>query len=123
MNQNLKNIYITYSQFKNLIFGFLPKMKKKSFKNEIIFVISFIIENYGDTGFCLFINNYINITIDFDTIFEFLYTKYFFKTAFESIYLLEYKIYIFIDNLEIMRFTGKIQRLRLLIKYQKKVLT
>ena len=114
INQNFEKIYITYSQFKNLIFEFLSKIEKKFFKNEIIFkieiifIILFIIENYNNARFCLFINNYINIISNFDIIFEFLYIKYFFKTAFELIYLSKHKIYIFINNLKIMKFIEKI---------------
>ena len=126
INQNFKKTYIIYSQFENLIFKFLSKIKKKSFENKIIFkikiifIILFIIENYNDAKFCLFINNYINATTNFDIIFEFLYIKYFFKTTFKSIYLSKYKIYIFINNLKIIKFIEKVQRLYLLIKYRKK---
>ena len=85
MNQNFKKIYIIYSQFKNLIFEFLSKIEKKFFKNkiifkiEIIFIMLFIIENYNDARFCLFINNYINIIMNFNIIFEFLYINFFLK--------------------------------------------
>ena len=110
MSQSLKRVYVTYSQFENLIFEFLSKMKKESFENEIIFkieitfVMLFIIGDYSDAGFCLFINDYMNIITNFDVIFEFLHTKYFFKTTFELVYLSKHKIYIFINNLKMMRF-------------------
>ena len=58
----------------------------------------------------------------FDNIFNFFYYKYFLKITFESIYLLDYKIYIFMNFFKIIKFTRGIKRLRFLIKYCERVM-
>ena len=58
----------------------------------------------------------------FKAIFNFLYYKYFLYIAFDLVYLLEKKIYIFIDSLKIVGFTSSRNRLRSLAKYKKKAI-
>ena len=43
--------------------------------------------------------------------FNFLYYEYFSRIAFSSVYLSGYKMYIFTDLLEIIRFTGSVEEL------------
>ena len=59
---------------------------------------------------------------NFDTIFNLLYTKYFFKVIFKSIYLSNSKIYIFIDSLEMIKFIEGAKGLRSSTKHREKIM-
>ena len=85
-------------------------------------VISLIIENYNNATFFFFINNHIKFIKTFDNMFNFLYYKYFSKITFESMYLSEYKIYIFMNFFKMIRFIKDIEELRSLIKHYKRVI-
>lgn len=68
------------------------------------------------------INNYIDFVKIFNYIFRFLYIKYFSRMAFDLIYFFDYKIYILIDSLKIIKFINNFKDLRLIIKYREKVI-
>ena len=55
---------------------------------------------------------------DFDSMFTFLHKKYFFRVAFDLIYLSESKTYIFAKNLELLDFHNNTQDLRLSLKHR-----
>jgi len=73
-------------------------------------------------GFSSFVNNYNGTTIDFDTIFDFLYTKYFPRAIFGPIYLTSKKYYFFIANLDFIGFTRGINSIRPSTKYRDRIL-
>lgn len=60
------------------------------------------------------------MTITFNTMYIFLYNRYFFRVAFELVYLLKKKIKAFIDTLELLGFKKSYGRLKPSAKYQKK---
>ena len=66
-------------------------------------------------------NNYIVSIINFKTIYEFLLNQYFFKIAFESIYLSKSKTHLFANNLKLLKFENNIKRIRFSIKYREKI--
>jgi len=52
----------------------------------------------------VFIDDYAVATIEFKVLFRFLYKDYFPRVVFRPVYLFEYKTFVFIDNLELLRF-------------------
>ena len=81
-----------------------------------------IINNYRKLFFYPFIDNYIGAAINFNTLFDLLYIRYFLKVAFKPIYLSGYKIYIFTDSLEMVGFIGSTEGLRPSTRYRQKVI-
>ena len=63
-----------------------------------------------------------NIVEDFNDIFHFLYTKYFSKIIFNSIYLSNHKTYIFTNILEMIKFIEKTEGLKSIIKHRLKII-
>ena len=116
MGQGLKGACATYSQFGDLTFEPLSKIEDV----EVMFTI---IDDQGKTTFCLFMNNHMNVVEFFDDMFRFLSTLYFPRVAFESIYLQEYKTYMFMNFLKMMRFTEGVEGLRPSVKHRDKMLS
>ena len=81
-----------------------------------------LISIYKNLAFTLFIDNYIRVAEDFNSLFNLLYTKYFPRVVFSPIYLALYKTKVFIDTLEIVGFTRGIDGLRLATKYREKAI-
>ena len=79
------------------------------------------IERFINYTFQIFINDYSIVIKNFDFIFTFLYKKYFSRVVFEFIYFIEFKIYVFFDNLELLDFQKNIINLRPFFKYRKKI--
>ena len=98
MNQELKEAFHIYAQFENLIFDSLSK-NVKGVKKMFTLIKRFI--NYV---FQIFMNDYSIIIKDFNFMFAFLCKKYFSRIAFEFIYLVKFKIYIFFNNFELLNF-------------------
>ena len=84
--------------------------------------MSSIIENYDNITFTLFMNDYMRFIKIFNDMFNFFYYKYFLRITFESMYLLKYKIHMFINFLEIIRFTKNIKKLKSSIKHRERVI-
>jgi len=81
-----------------------------------------LISTYENLAFTLFIDNYVRVAEDFNSLFNLLYTKYFPRVVFSPIYLALYKTKVFIDTLEIVGFTRGIDGLRLATKYREKAI-
>ena len=58
----------------------------------------------------------------FNNIFNFFHYKYFSRITFESMYLLKYKTYIFINFFKIIRFIKDIEKLKSLIKHRERII-
>ncbi len=84
--------------------------------------MSTFIKDYKKYLFAIFINNYNASKAIFEILFKFFYEQYFFKCVFDSIYLLDYKIQLFLNSLEILEFEESTSKLRSLLKYKKKIL-
>jgi len=81
-----------------------------------------LISTYKNLAFTLFIDNYIRVAEDFNSLFNLLYTKYFPRVVFSPIYLALYKTKVFIDTLEIVGFTRGVDSLRLATKHREKAI-
>ena len=81
-----------------------------------------IIKYYKASLFAVFINDYSGAGNNFNALFDFLYTIYFSKIAFNLVYLAEYKTFVFINNLLMLKFKKNKKKIRLLIKYRAKIL-
>ena len=119
MGQGLKGACTTYSQFGDIVFEPLLKVTGKDPKPAIPSIIGL----QERSAFTLFIDNYIAGAEDFDSIFDFLYRRYFPRVAFGPIYLASKKTQVFVDSLEIVRFSGGIDGLRPAAKYIQKAIS
>jgi len=81
-----------------------------------------LISTYKNLAFTLFIDNYVRVAEDFNSLFNLLYTKYFPRVVFSPIYLALYKTKVFIDTLEIVGFTRGVDSLRLAAKHREKAI-
>jgi hypothetical protein len=108
MRQGLKEASYTYLQFIDLVFGFL-------LKTNLVVATLLIISTFANRGFSSFMNDYIGRFVDFDSLFEFLYKKYFLRIAFGPVYLSEQKTKAFIDTLDLIGFTKSVKELRPLV--------
>ena len=98
MGQGLKGAPHTYAQFSDLVFGPLPPNDKGVAR------MGTLIGNHGDHAFAVFMDDHAASADDFDTLFDFLYTRYFPRVAFGPVYLSGAKTHIFSDNLELLGF-------------------
>ena len=118
MRQGLKGSLYTYSQFTNLIFGYIPIgdiiYNSRSYR---VGPFPTIIRDHSNWLFSLFIDNYIGGIMDYKNIFTILYKVYFPQIIFSPIYLSPGKTFLFIDSLNIVGFTRSTNRIRLLVKY------
>jgi len=81
-----------------------------------------LISTYKNSAFTLFIDNYVRVAENFNSLFNLLYTKYFPRVVFSPIYLALYKTKVFIDTLEIVGFTRGVDSLRLAAKHREKAI-
>ena len=115
INQDLKDSSHTYVQFSNLMFDSL-------FSNDEKVVKMFnLIENHKKQAFLMFMNDHEASTIDYDSMFNFLHTRYFFKCAFELMYLFEYKTQMFSNNLKMFSFQNNVSELKSSMKHSNKI--
>ena len=91
-------------------------------KIKIMNIMFLIIEEHNNVTFIFFINDHMRSVKFFDEMFNFLYFKYFFRIAFNSIYLLNYKIYMFINSFEMIKFIDNLKNLRFFVKHHKRVM-
>ena len=98
----MKKALQIYFQFFNLIFNSLL------FNDKSVIRMSILIKNYKDYIFIIFINDYKDFIKIFDTLFKFLYKKYFSRYIFEFVYLIEFKISLFANNLKMLEFEENI---------------
>lgn len=82
-----------------MVFGYFPI-------TAIIASQMLLIGDYDDWGFSLFIDDYIEVAISFEGIFDFLHEYYFLWTSFRPVYLAPHKNFIFIGQQDFVRFTG-----------------
>ena len=67
-------------------------------------------------------DDYIGVGTLFEKLFDFLYNIYFPRVAFGLIYLAGRKTHVFVDSLEIVRFIGGANSLRLAMKYRERAI-
>jgi hypothetical protein len=100
MRMNLIESSHTYTQFTNLIFDLLSAIENFSAQDTII-------KDHEKTIMTSFVNNHLNVEINFEILFNFLHERYFSKATFEFIYLNSKKIIEFIEKLNMIDFTRK----------------
>jgi hypothetical protein len=66
--------------------------------------------------------NHLNVEINFEILFDFLHERYLSKTTFEFIYLNSKKIIAFIEELNMINFTKRLNELKSSIKHRIKIL-
>ena len=93
----LKGAIYTYAQFIDLVFRLIPLVRS-------YLQLPLIIGNYRLVIFSPFIDNYNSLGESFDTLFDFLYRRYFLQIAFGLVYLAEQKVRVFLTSLELIRF-------------------
>ena len=107
----MKRASFTYAQFSNLIFESLSSNDK-----EIIKMLT-LIEDHKDYAFIVFMNDHESSIIIYDALFQFFYKRYFSRCAFESVYLIKFKILMFINILKMLKFEKSVEDLRSFIKH------
>jgi hypothetical protein len=115
MRMNLIESLHTYAQFTNLVFDFLSTIEDFSTQDTII-------KNHEKAIMTSFVNDYSDVEISFEILFNFLHERYFSKAIFEFIYLNSKKTIIFIEKLNIIDFTEKSNELKSSIKHRIKIL-
>lgn len=93
MGQGLKGAAATYSQFGDMIFGSISRTK--SIKASLS-----LIGSHLTSTFTLFMDDHMTAEESFETLLEFLHTRYFPKVAFEPVYLAPHKTFVFTDTLK-----------------------
>ena len=91
MEHGLKSASHTYVQYLDLMFGHLLPDNEGTNKYKLL------IRDYGNAVFAPFVDDHVGLATTFDTMFEFLHTKYFPKCAFGPIYLTLKKTHVFTD--------------------------
>lgn len=110
MGQGLKGAPHTYSQFTDLVFGPLPA-------SSISPALPSIIGNQENSGFSPFMDDHLGGFTDFNAQFDFLHQHYFPRIAFGPVYLSGSKTFAFMENLELIGFTGSSEGLRPSVKH------
>lgn len=114
MEQRLKGVAHTYSQFINTVFGPLPKVQN-------ILQVPTLIGVCQKNLFGVYIDNHIGVAKTFDAMYIFLYNSDFSRIAFGLVYLSKKKTRAFIDTLEPLGFEKSCGRLRPSAKHQDKI--
>ena len=104
-----------YLRITDLVFGPLPP------NSEGVPRLSTLIGNHGNHAFSVFMDDHAASSVDFDTLFDFLHTRYFPRVIFGPVYLAGSKTHVFADNLELLGFQGDADGLRPSLKLRKKV--
>ena len=115
MGQGLKGAPHTYAQFSDLVFGPL-------LKTALIPRMPSLIGNQGTSFFAVFMDDHSAAGDDFDSLFDFLHTKYFSRVVFGPVYLAGHKTFVFTDNLSMLGFEGNGEGIRPSVKYRTKIL-
>ena len=115
MGQGLKGAPHTYAQFTDLVFGPLPA------NAEGVPRMPSIIDTYEKSAFRVFMDDHAGSATDYDTMFEFLSTKYFPRVAFGPVYLAGAKTFVFTNQLDVLGFQGSADGIRPSIKHREKV--
>ena len=89
--------------------------------DEKVVRMSNLIDDYGKQAFSVFMNDHEVSAIDYDSMFDFLHIRYFFKCAFESVYLFEHKTQMFSNSLKMFDFQNNASRLKSLMKHTNKI--
>ena len=115
MGQGLKGSPHTYAQFTDLVFGPLPRTESQK-------RLPTLIGNHGATAFSVFMDDHAAAADDYETLFEFLHTRYFPRVVFGPVYLSGEKTHVFADSLEMVGFQGNAEGLRPSIKHREKII-
>lgn len=84
--------------------------------------MSFLLDRHAKHAFQIFMNDHVDVVFDFESMYIFLAKQYFSRIAFESIYLLGQKTYVFVSNLELLEFEDNSNNVRSSLKHFEKVL-
>ncbi len=114
MSQGLVGAPHTYSQFSDMIFGYL-------LKTQATLAQSSLIGDHDDWGFSLFMDDYIGVAISFEVMFDFLHHYYFPRAIFGPVHFTPYKTFIFTDQLDLVGFTSDKNRLRSSMKQRERI--
>lgn len=114
MGQGLKGACATYSQFGDIVFGPLPKTAAQE-------AFPSLIGQHEKCAFTLFMDDHMAAGETFESLFDFLHTKYFPRVSFGPIYLAGHKTHVFTDTLEMVGFTGGVDGLRPAAKHRNTV--
>ena len=115
MVQGLKRAPHTYSQFTDLVFGPLPPNDDGAPRMPTL------IGDNGDVAFAAFMDDHGASATDYDTLFDFLHTRYFPRVAFGPVYLSGHKKQLFSGGLELLGFQGSEEGLRPSLKHREKI--
>ena len=88
MGIGLKRASQTYAKFEDLTFGHLPATEDEPEQKTIL-------KDHGKTGFSIFADDHIGAATSFQSMFDFLHTKYFPCCAFGPVYLVPKKTHVF----------------------------
>ena len=116
MNQNFKKNSFIYAQFSNLIFDSL------SFNDVDVIKIITMIDDHDELIFAIFMNDHETSITNYEILFNFLHIQYFLKCVFDSIYLFDFKTYLFSNKLNFLEFEENAENLKSVLKHRNKIL-
>ena len=116
MGQGLKGAPHTYAQFTDLVFGPLPP------NDEGVTRLPTLIGDHQNHVFSVFMDDHGASATDYDTLFNFLHTKYFPRCVFGPVYLSGAKTHLFSDSIEVLGFQGSAAGLAPSSKHRDKIL-
>lgn len=112
MGMGLKDSIYIYSQFADMVFGYIPPLSYSTGEGY-----PFLIGDHSKTVFCPFIDDYNTVDETFKDLFNMLHHYYFLWLAFRPIYLNPKKVYTFATSLEAVGFKDGPEGIWPLAKY------